>query len=196
MRPYSETEKDLTSVKSDKTGFSGFSRDIYVKISISAGGMLSNYEKTDGNCGNSFGSGEAVCGEDPFIELALNSDKFAATDSEYLILNEGRLSAYEKEPVWQRVVYTSFYSPKGCLHNGELIFSDYFLSLWRVNADASLSSLSDIPDGCDYTAVNLNDGIFYYNGTSFPFAYPVKQGGGRTLYKREADGAIIYRVAK
>jgi hypothetical protein len=196
MRPYSETENDLTSVKSDETGFSGFSRDIYVKISISAGGMLSNYEKTDGKCVNSFGSGEAVCGDDPFIKLAVSSDKFAAANSEYLILSEGTLSAYEKESAWQRLVYTSFASPKGCLHNGELIFSDYFLNLWKVNADASLSSLSYVPDSCDYTAVNLNGGIFYYNSASFPFASPIKQSGGRTLYKREADGVIIYRVAK
>jgi hypothetical protein len=197
MRRHSETESGLTSVRVTETGFSAFLNDIYVKITLSEG-MLAEYEQADGVCVNSLGAGELICGADelgdPLAAALLTAEKLASTQKEYLILSGGTLKAYEKIPSWERSVYTSFTLPLGCLYNGDLIFSDYFSKLRKLNPDGTLSALSEIPDECDYSAVRYVDGIFYYANKSFRFAKSIKTGGN-TMHKSEADGMIIYRAS-
>lgn len=198
MRRYSETESGLTSVKSSENGFSAFSQGVFIKITF-AEGMLSEYTPlygVYGECANTQ-DGELICRDsfnaDIFIEPA---DKLMASENEYFVLREGLLRAYGRHPQWQRLLHTSFSPPAGCLHNGDLFFSDYFQNLHRVNALAELAAVSEIPDNCDYKSVKYDNGTFYYGKNSFTFAAPVRGENGRNLYKREANGIISYTTGE
>jgi hypothetical protein len=196
MRLYSEAGGPLRSVKIRETGFTAFTQDNFVAVTFSEG-MLAEYERTDGICINTEGKGELLCkneaGNDLFTDSVFNADRVVSTADEYLILKDGVLRAYEKLPAWKRSVYTVFSSPKGCLYDGELIFSDYLLNLRRVSGGAEyrLDSL-EIPTDCDFEAVGYEAGVFYYGDESFRFSAPVGEANGRTLYRREADGSFFY----
>ncbi|MDR2105534.1 MAG: hypothetical protein LBP51_07255 [Deferribacteraceae bacterium] len=194
MRSCSATEEKLSSVKPHEKGFSAFAQNIFVKLTFTSG-VLTEYEITDGECLNTIGGAELLCKTPYNTELfmqAAAADKLAASEDEYLILNDGVLSAYDKRPSWQRSVYTSFSSPRGCIFNGELIFSDYFSDIYKVNNDASLSTISAVPEGCAYEDVDYIDGKFYFANSYFTFAEPVKREGGKALYRYARDAIISY----
>jgi hypothetical protein len=196
MRLYSEAGEPLRSVKISETGFTAFSQESFIAVTFSKG-MLAEYERVKGVCINTEGMGDLLCkkeaGSDLSTDFAFNADRVVSTTDEYLILKGGVLSAYEKLPAWKRSVYTVFSSPKGCLHDGELIFSDYLLNLRKVSGGVEdrLDSL-EIPNPCDFEAVSYEAGVFYYGDKSFRFSTPVGGANDRTLYRREADGAFFY----
>jgi hypothetical protein len=196
MRLYSEAGGPLRSVKTGETGFTAFTQDNFITVTFSEG-MLAEYKRTDGICINTEGKGDILCkndaGSDLFTDSAFNADRVVSTADEYLILKDGVLSAYEKLPAWKRSVYTVFSSPKGCLHDGELIFSDYLLNLRRVSGGVEYRTDSlEMPYPCDFEAVSYEAGVFYYGDESFRFSAPVGVANGGTLYRREADGIVFY----
>jgi hypothetical protein len=196
MRLYSEAGEPLSSVKIGEKGFTAFSQESFIAVTFSEG-MLAEYERVEGICINTEGMGDLLCkkeaGSDLSTDFAFNADRVVSTADEYLILKDGVLSAYEKLPAWKRSAYTVFSSPKGCLHDGELIFSDYLLNLRKVSGGVEyrLDSL-EIPKPCDFDAVSYEAGVFYYGDESFRFSTPVGGANDRTLYRREADGIFFY----